>query len=69
MFLPPEILWLPRISSPRTPPTCQTLYCHVTNISANEEQNGICSIAWIIEVDSVSNLWHKIHPQSLGVTF
>lgn len=53
------------ISAPgAVPRTCPTLYCHVTNISANKERNGIRFIVWIIEVDSVRNLWPKIHPHS-----
>lgn len=39
---------------------CQAFHYHVTNTSTNEEQNGICSIDWIIEMDSLRELWCKI---------
>lgn len=51
--------WIPSRTKNYSKNLSDSLYCHVTNISANEEQNGICSIAWIIEVDSLRNLWRK----------
>lgn len=30
---------------------------------------GFCSTPWIIEVDIVRNVWHKIHPPSHGLLF